>query len=70
MDEALDRLDKFLDQSTVSDIREVRIIHGYGTGQLRRAVANYLKARPLVERFAPAPENQGGGGATIVHLKD
>ncbi|OFW39919.1 MAG: hypothetical protein A3F70_02130 [Acidobacteria bacterium RIFCSPLOWO2_12_FULL_67_14] len=70
VDDALDRLDKFLDQSTVSDIREVRIIHGYGTGQLRRAVAKYLKTHPLVERFEPAPENQGGGGATIVVLKE
>ena len=45
-------------------------MHGHGTGQLRRAVAAYLKDHPLVDRFEPAPENQGGGGATIVYLKD
>ena len=69
-DEAMDRLDKFLDQVTVADVREFRIVHGHGTGQLRRTVASYLKDHPLVARFEPAPEKQGGGGATIVYLKD
>jgi DNA mismatch repair protein MutS2 len=70
VDEALDRLDKFIDESTVTDQRELRIVHGHGTGQLRRAVAEYLKDHPLVARISPAPQNQGGGGATIVELKD
>ena len=70
VDEALDRLDKFLDQATVADVRELRIVHGHGTGQLRRTVASYLKDHPLVARFETAPEKQGGGGATIVYLKD
>jgi DNA mismatch repair protein MutS2 len=70
VDEALARLDKFLDESTVTDLRELRIVHGHGTGQLRRAVAEYLKNHPLVERFEAAPQNQGGGGATIAYLKD
>jgi DNA mismatch repair protein MutS2 len=70
VDEALDRLEKFLDESTVTDLRELRIVHGHGTGQLRRAIAAFLKEHPLVARFEPAPQNQGGGGATIVELKD
>ncbi|MBI2186856.1 MAG: Smr/MutS family protein [Acidobacteria bacterium] len=70
VDEALDRLAKFLDQAMVSDVRELRIVHGHGTGQLRRGIAAFLKEHPLVERFETAPENQGGGGATIVYLKD
>jgi len=70
VDEALDRLDKFLDQATVTDVRELRIVHGHGTGQLRRAVAGYLKDHPLVERIEAAPEKQGGTGATIAHLKE
>jgi DNA mismatch repair protein MutS2 len=70
VDEALDRLDKFFDQATLADVRELRIVHGHGTGQLRRTVASYLKEHPLVARFERAPENQGGGGATIVYLKD
>jgi DNA mismatch repair protein MutS2 len=70
VDEALDRLEKFLDESMSTDLRELRIVHGHGTGQLRRAVAEFLKNHPLVERFETAPQNQGGGGATVVVLKD
>jgi DNA mismatch repair protein MutS2 len=70
VEEALDRLEKFLDQSLMSDVPELRIVHGHGTGQLRRGIAKFLKEHPLVERFETAPENQGGGGATIVYLKD
>ena len=70
VDEALDRLDKFLDESIASDQRELRIVHGHGTGQLRRAIAEFLKDHPLVATIATAPQNQGGGGATIVELKD
>jgi len=70
VDKALDRLDKFLDQSTTGDVSEIRIVHGHGTGQLRRAVAEFLKNHPLVDKYETAPENQGGGGATIAYLKD
>jgi DNA mismatch repair protein MutS2 len=69
-DEALARLEKFLDESVSTDLGELRIVHGHGTGTLRRAVAEFLKHHPLVERFEAAPQNQGGGGATIAYLKD
>ena len=70
VDEALTRLEKFLDESMTTDLHELRIVHGHGTGQLRRAIAEYLKEHPLVAKFETAPQNQGGGGATIVELKD
>jgi DNA mismatch repair protein MutS2 len=70
VDEAVTRLEKFLDESLASDLHEIRIIHGHGTGQLRRGLAAFLKEHPLVAKFDPAPQNQGGGGATIVTLKD
>jgi len=70
VDEAIARVEKFLDESTVSDQQVVRIIHGYGTGQLRRGLAGFLKDHPLVASFAVAPMNQGGAGVTVVELKD
>jgi DNA mismatch repair protein MutS2 len=70
VDEALTRLEKFLDESTVTDQHTIRVIHGHGTGQLRRAVAEFLKKHPLVANYQLAPQEQGGGGATIVELKD
>jgi len=70
VDEALSRLEKFLDESTVTDQQVLRIIHGHGTGQLRRAVAGFLREHPLVARFEAAKMEQGGGGVTVVELKD
>jgi DNA mismatch repair protein MutS2 len=68
--EALDRTDKFLDQALLTEQRQVRLIHGHGTGQLRRALAEYLHDHPLVSHFALATPDQGGNGVTIVDLKD
>ncbi len=70
VDEAIARVEKFLDESTVSDQNVIRIIHGHGTGQLRRGLAAFLKEHPLVAKFDLAPNNQGGGGVTVVELKD
>ena len=70
VDEALSRAERFLDQTLLSDQRVVRLIHGYGTGQLKRALAGFLQQHPLVARFATAPPEQGGGGVTVVELKE
>jgi DNA mismatch repair protein MutS2 len=70
VEEALARTDRFLDQMVLGDRREARIIHGYGTGQLRRALAEYLRNHPLVARHEQAPPEQGGGGVTVVELKE
>jgi DNA mismatch repair protein MutS2 len=70
VDEAVGRLEKFLDESMSTDLRELRIVHGHGTGALRRAVHEFLKNHPLVAKFELAPQNQGGGGATVLTLKD
>jgi len=68
-DEAVDLVDKFLDEAFLNGLSEVRIIHGHGTGALRRAIADLLTGHPHVARFKPAPQDQGGAGATIVELK-
>ena len=60
----------FLDEATLGELKSVRLIHGYGTGQLRRAIAGYLQSHPFVTHFAAAPPEQGGGGVTVVELKD
>jgi DNA mismatch repair protein MutS2 len=70
VDEALSRAERFLDESLLTDQRVVRLIHGYGTGQLKRALAGFLQQHPLVARFATAPPEQGGGGVTVVELKE
>jgi DNA mismatch repair protein MutS2 len=70
VEQAVDRVAKFLDDTLVTDVREIRIVHGHGTGALRRGLEKFLEAHPLVLKAAPAPPNQGGGGATVVELKD
>jgi DNA mismatch repair protein MutS2 len=70
VDEALSRAERFLDASLLTDQRIIRLIHGYGTGQLKRALTGFLQQHPLVARFATAPPEQGGGGVTVVELKD
>jgi DNA mismatch repair protein MutS2 len=70
VDEALSRAEKFLDDAVVGEHRTLRVIHGYGTGQLRRAIAGFLQTHPLVAKFASAPAEQGGGGVTVVELKE
>jgi DNA mismatch repair protein MutS2 len=67
-DEAVDLTDKFLDEAFLNGLSELRIIHGHGTGALRRAIADLLTGHPHVTRFKPAPQDQGGSGATIVDI--
>ena len=70
VDEALTRTDRFLDETLITEQRSVRVVHGHGKGQLRRAIADLLKDHPLVASFHAAPPEQGGGGVTVVELKD
>jgi DNA mismatch repair protein MutS2 len=68
-DEAVDAVDKFLDEASLASLSQVRIIHGHGTGALRRVISAMLKDHPHVARFTAAPQEQGGSGATLVELK-
>jgi DNA mismatch repair protein MutS2 len=68
-DEAVDLTDKFLDEAFLNGLTELRIIHGHGTGALRRAITELLKDHPHVAQFKPATQDHGGAGATIVELK-
>ena len=68
-DEAVDAVDKFLDEASLASLSQVRIIHGHGTGALRRVITELLKGHPHVARFTAAPQEQGGSGATLVELR-
>ena len=70
VDEALPRVDKLLDDAALSDRRELRVIHGFGQGRLRRAVAGLLEGHPHVAKFRSGRAGEGGGGVTVVELKD
>ena len=70
VDEALSRTERHLDRAVLHERREVRVIHGHGTGALRRSIAGLLASHPQVARFAPAQQEQGGEGVTVVDLKD
>lgn len=68
-DAALAELERFLDKALLAGFAEVEVVHGRGTGALRRQVHEFLRAFPAVARFAVAPEDRGGDGMTIVHLR-
>ncbi|MDD5542725.1 MAG: endonuclease MutS2 [Acidobacteriia bacterium] len=68
-EEALHTADKFLDQAFLANAPKVRIIHGSGMGVLRRSLADLFSKHPQVQKFYPAPPDQGGNGVTIVELK-
>jgi DNA mismatch repair protein MutS2 len=69
VDAALTRLEKFLNHASLEGLREVRIIHGIGTGALLAAVREHLDGHPLVGEFRPGEQYEGGNGATIVTLR-
>jgi DNA mismatch repair protein MutS2 len=68
VEEALEALDRYLDDASVAGLRSVTIIHGLGTGALRDAVRAAASAHPLVREARPGERGEGGDGATVVGL--
>ncbi len=68
-EEARARVERYLDDAFLAGLTRVRIVHGKGTGALRKAVADLLKTHPLVEAFTLADQPEGGSGATVVTLQ-
>jgi len=62
-------VDKFLDEAVLANLNQVRIIHGHGTGALRRGLGEFLKGHPLVENAAFETEEHGGKAITVVDLR-
>ncbi|MBI4462282.1 MAG: endonuclease MutS2 [Acidobacteria bacterium] len=69
VEEARERVDKFLDQAVLAGLSEVRIIHGTGTGRLKQALAEFLAQHPHVESTRAAEPDRGGAGVTVVSLR-
>jgi DNA mismatch repair protein MutS2 len=68
--EVLPTLDKYLDDAFLAAMPFVRIIHGKGTGTLRQAVQQQLRAHPLVKSFRTGADGEGGSGVTIAYLAE
>jgi DNA mismatch repair protein MutS2 len=69
VEEALERLDKFLDDAVLAGVGQVYIVHGKGTGTLRKHLTTYLKAHRAVDSIRIGDWNEGGHGVTIARLK-
>jgi DNA mismatch repair protein MutS2 len=69
VDDATREVEKFVDRAFLAGMPRVRIVHGSGMGILRKALRQYLQKHPHVESVKEPPQNEGGGGATVVELR-
>jgi DNA mismatch repair protein MutS2 len=69
VEDALPLVDKYLDDAYLSGVTPVRIVHGLGSGRLKRAITDHLARHPHVEAFVSAPQEAGGQGVTVVTLR-
>jgi DNA mismatch repair protein MutS2 len=69
VEEATRRVDKFLDEAALGSLPSIRIIHGHGTGALRRGLAEFLATHPLVDNVRHEAEDRGGTAITIAELR-
>jgi DNA mismatch repair protein MutS2 len=70
LDEALPKLDKYLHDAFMNNLRQVRIVHGKGTGTLRLTVRRELARHSLVKSYRPGGYREGGEGVTVVEMAD
>jgi len=70
VDEATTRAARFIDEALLTDAQTLRVVHGHGTGQLRKGLGAYLRQHPLVAKVSFAPPEEGGEAVTVVTLKD
>jgi DNA mismatch repair protein MutS2 len=68
LDQALPRVEKFLDDGFRAGVPRLRVVHGKGTGKMRQAVRDMLAKHPLVNRFEFAAPQEGGEGVTVVEM--
>jgi DNA mismatch repair protein MutS2 len=70
VEEATGRVDKFLDEAALAKRSRVRIIHGHGTGALRKGLSQFLSKHPLVDSQSFESEERGGKAVTVVGLRE
>jgi DNA mismatch repair protein MutS2 len=69
VDDATREVERFVDRAFLAGLPRVRVVHGSGMGILRKALRQYLQKHPHVESVTEPPQNEGGGGATVVELR-
>jgi DNA mismatch repair protein MutS2 len=69
VEDALPKVDKFIDQALLHGLEKIQIIHGVGSGRLREAIGKYLHGHQGVKGFAPGDTVRGGRGITVVELR-
>ena len=69
VDDATREVEKFVDRAFLAGLPRVRVVHGSGMGILRKALRQYLQKHPHVASVTEPPQNEGGGGATVVELR-
>jgi len=69
VEEAIELTDRFLDEAYLASLETVRIVHGMGTGALRKAIREMLEHHPHVASFRPGEPSEGAGGVTVVELR-
>jgi len=67
-EDAIDKVEFFLDEASLANLSPVYLIHGHGTGILRKAVREYLKTSPYVSKFRAGEQAEGGDGVSVVEL--
>jgi len=68
-EEAMTRLDKFVDDCLVTNLEFAYVIHGYGTGALRKGVLEYIRRTPDIKSSRPGGQGEGGSGMTVLYFK-
>ena len=69
VDDATQEVEKFVDRAFLAGLTRIRVVHGSGMGILRKALRQFLQKHPHVESVAEPPQNEGGGGATVIELR-
>jgi DNA mismatch repair protein MutS2 len=68
-DEAIPAVDKFIDDAILAGLNRIDIIHGKGTGALRKKISDHLKSKSSIKSFRLGEWNEGGTGVTVVELE-